>query len=130
MAEIKQAMAAFAAQGKLGELHFSHHNGKTYAYLTSKEPAPPATPILVLIRSRFGEYNSEYATLTQAQKAIFVYLSRKWRPRYKKDCKPGRWSQRNWYVWAQYYYLRHDQLDWDFEDRLPIILANLNWVRP
>lgn len=90
MVQVKNPCFSFAAQGKLGPIHFSHHGGKDYVYQPGTGAAVRPTAKQVQQRADFTEGAHQWNNLTAGERWWWNQIAaRLWRPA-TKDCKKPR----------------------------------------
>lgn len=92
MAEIKQPLYSFAAQGKVGPIWYTHHAGADYgAFVMPRKPRPP-TIAQKAHRDDFRQGAATWHLLPDPIKPIYRWVAANTRCYHRKDCKPTRWS--------------------------------------
>ena len=102
MPKVKSPIFSFAAQGSLGDIHYSHHDGKTFAYRTGQRPWDPGSPKQQAIRADFVRSELYWQGFEPQIRRIFSYLKDNKRVEFIKDCKRARMTPKN--MWQSIYF--------------------------
>lgn len=98
MARVKQPLYSFHAQGKVGPIHYSHHQYRDYAYTDNPTKVLDPTEAQKKRQAVFASYASYWPLLDDPTRGIFEYMARHYDAYHKKDCKPSRWTAFLWYM--------------------------------